>query len=499
MSVDPDIPQQPFPGGAGTARRRMTRNTALRAVTEVLVKLASFVLVAALARTVGASSFGEYMFALAVTQVLFAFAGLGLDRMLTRDIARDHAAVDRLFWDTLMMKLAALAVGLALSFGVLALLGESLRVLALVGVLGAGVALAFAIQSTYSVFQAHERMEYFVYVGLPAGVLNVAFGLAGLALGLGALGVALGALLASAVVGVFSFALMLRVFARPELVVRPGTWPGIVREAAPFGLQEILGQLIFRFDTLLLGVLAASTAVGAYGAAYRLLEAALFISWSIGSAALPMFSYLPGRGEPAPEGSATLPEVYAAALRLVLTLTAPIGVGLFVCAPAVIEVVYGDEFADAAGLLRILAVALVLYGVGHVAGILVLVRRAPRTSIAYNGGVAAGNVVLCAVLIPPLEATGAAIATVVCEGALAVAGVLLARRVAGVPDPRTWLVVPLVASAAMALAIVPLADRLVLAGLAGGAAYVLVLLALGGRNLLREARTLRAGTAGAPA
>jgi O-antigen/teichoic acid export membrane protein len=463
----------------------MTRNAVLRAVTEVLVKLGSFVLFAALARAVGQSEFGTYTFALAITQVLYAFCGFGLDRMVVRDIARDRSALHHVLWDALSLKLAALLSGLAVSSAILAMLGHQEHLLGLVAILGAGVAATFAATSAYSVFQAFERMQFFVYVAVPSGALNVVLGLTFLGLGWGTAGVALGALLSSAFSAVLAFWLVARAFDWPAVGVRPRHWPALLKDAAPFGLQEMLGQIVFRFDTLLLGLLATSVAVGAYGAAYRLLEASLFIAWSIGSSVLPQLSYLPGRDEPQTgEHGTTLGQAYASALKLVLTVTAPIGVALFVCADAVIDFVYGDEFADAAGLLRILSVALVVYGVGHLTGILVLVRRPPRTSILFNGGVALLNVVICLVLIPLHDAHGAAWATLISEGALAIGGLVLGAAVAGVPRARDWLLTPLLGSAAMAAAMLPLSGSLVLAGVAGGAAYAAVVALVDGRRLL---------------
>ena len=255
----------------------------------------------------------------------------------------------------------------------------------------------------------------------------------------------------------------------------------MLRRATPFTLQEMLGQVIFRFDTVLLALLTASAVVGAYGAAYRLLESTLFLAWSIGYAVVPMYSYLRG-GE--------LAHLYEGSLELALMIMAPIAAVLLVCAEPIIDLIYGlPQYEDAVPVLRLLAPAVAVYAIGHLAGLLVLVRRPGRVTVIATGAVATFNITACLVLIPWLAAEGAAVATLASELLLAVLGLWLARRAAR--DARLgWaLVSPLAAAAAMAAAMLPVAGTLWLALPVGAVAYVVVLLALE-RRRLRDDLTL---------
>src|ERR671923_2044781 len=172
---------------------------------------------------------------------------------------------------------------------------------------------------------------------------------------------------------VWCAALVARHFDRPALSPAIRSWRSMLRRAVPFTLQEMLGQVIFRFDTVLLGLLAASVVVGAYGASYRVLEATLFLAWSVGYAVMPMYSYLHEK---------ELAHVYEGSLKLLLMITAPISAVLLVCAEPVVDLVYGlPQYADAVQVLRILAPAIAVYAVGHLAGMLVLVRRRGRVTV----------------------------------------------------------------------------------------------------------------------
>ena len=49
----------------------------------------------------------------------------------------------------------------------------------------------------------------------------------------------------------------------------------------PFGLQDLFSVMLFRLDTVILSLMATQAAVGRYGAAYRLFEATLFITYAL--------------------------------------------------------------------------------------------------------------------------------------------------------------------------------------------------------------------------
>jgi O-antigen/teichoic acid export membrane protein len=473
--------------------RRLTRNTIIRASSEVLGKLASVVLFAYVARKLGSATLGDFVFALALSQIVWAVAGFGLDRMVLRDVARDHGATERIFADMSAFKLAGGLLGLVACVGLVALFGADHRTVVLVALLTGSVVLTLVASGAMAVFQAHERMEYFLYAAVPNKVLAALFGIGALAAGGGIVAVAIGNL-AAAVIGLgIALALLYARFARPSLRVRPRGWPRLARTAAPFGLQEVFGQIVFRIDTVLLAALATSAVVGSYGAGYRLLEATLFLSWSVGNSVLPMFSYLDASAVGA---DPPLHRAYGGALKLLAVVLLPVAVVIGVCARPIVDLVYGlPQYDGTVGVLRWLAPAIVCYGIGHLAGILVLVRRRGRLTVAATAAMAAFNIALNLVLIPPFGAQGAAAATLATEAALALAVVVLARPVAGWPDLRA-LAGPLTAAGAMAAAMLPVAGRLELALPLGALAYLVALGATelaGGRRAGRITGLLRGG------
>ena len=100
-------------GGSEQAFERAARNTFARAVGELLAKLASLAFFAVLARDLGQTGVGVFVFALAWAEISMLLASLGLDRALIRWIARDRSHAANLFADSASIK-ALLAVPIAL-------------------------------------------------------------------------------------------------------------------------------------------------------------------------------------------------------------------------------------------------------------------------------------------------------------------------------------------------------------------------------------------------
>ena len=88
--------------------------------------------------------------------------------------------------------------------------------------------------------------------------------------------------------------------------------------SAPFAVQDVFGALLFRLDAVILSLMATEAAVGRYGAAYRLLESTLFISWALNGAFVAMYAYLGRDTEP------TVGAVFQRSVKAALVLLVPV-------------------------------------------------------------------------------------------------------------------------------------------------------------------------------
>jgi O-antigen/teichoic acid export membrane protein len=205
----------------------------------------------------------------------------------------------------------------------------------------------------------------------------------------------------------------------------------------------LLSTVLFRVDMLILSLLVGTVAVGLYGAAYRLLESTLVLSYAVAVAMLPTLSRLSRSSVP------SLAEAYEGAAKVIALTLVPVGCTFALFAGALVDALYGAEYATAASALRLLGGAAALYGVSHLGLYVLIAQNRQRTVPWITAGVAVFNVSLNLLLIPRFSIDAAALVTSLSELTLAVLMTAAALRVTGRLSARRIVVGPLAGAAAM--------------------------------------------------
>jgi O-antigen/teichoic acid export membrane protein len=458
--------------------KRVARNTALRAAAEILGKFATLVLTIVLIAKLGIDASGQFAVALAISQLYWPIAGFGLDRLMLREVAIDPTQtavmVPRLNAFKLLVGLLCIAVG-TLYVSIDQGWGT---VSQLTLILGFSLVATLIGATAQNVFMAHERMEDYFIAALPVKVFSAIIGIAVLLLGGGLLAVGLSSVIAAiAGIGIGWWILSSRYHQAPATLDRhPRTWVPMLRTAGPWGVQEVLGQITFRFGIIVLFSSAGETVTGEYRSAYQLLEATLFLPWSIATSVLPIISRST-RGQSTGDEPA-LEVITRSAIELVLALMLPIAVILAFCAHPVLDAIYPASALPAASYLPLLAAGSVIYGIGHIAGIVALSHLPGRRTIEVMALTAAFAVVAVLILVPAHAGQGAAVAALATESVLTLLSLRLAFKAAGPHILLALISTSTVAGLAMAAAVYPFRDQLIPAVLVGGSVYAVVLLAL---------------------
>src|SRR6476659_9823491 len=87
------------------AARRVARNAGVRAVAEIIGKVATFAMFVAIARKLGPQGFGDITFALALTGQLLLIASFGMDIVVSREAIRKPSLLGSLMSVSLLIKL----------------------------------------------------------------------------------------------------------------------------------------------------------------------------------------------------------------------------------------------------------------------------------------------------------------------------------------------------------------------------------------------------------
>lgn len=209
------------------------------------------------------------------------------------------------------------------------------------------------------------------------------------------------------------------------------------------GGNSVLTEMLGRLDVILIGLIAGDAAVGLYGVAYRLMETALFVSWTLSRALTP--DLVRSRV------GAELAQPVRLGLVLLFGLYVPYGAVLALAGTELSEVIFGSAY-ETGGVLLLLSAAPLLFGIAHL-GTETLFARRPDPVVPLATGVAlVVNLLLNVLLLGALGAEGAALAKTV---AFAVQAVILSVAVVRIAPPRGWARGALVAVGATAVAIIP--------------------------------------------
>jgi len=182
-----------------------------------------------------------------------------------------------------------------------------------------------------------------------------------------------------------------------------------LRRMAPVAVATGIGVLYFRLDLWLLALLRGPRDVAMYGSAYRVLDGVLLAAAAIAALSVPAVARV---------GADQQRRVIGRLVGLSLALTVPFAVGGVIFAHPMIRVLFGARYEAAAGLLRLLLVAAVPSAVVTVVAPLALLRARGPAVRGFTVTLVT-NVGLNLVLIPMMGPTGAAVATLACQAALA--------------------------------------------------------------------------------
>ncbi len=248
----------------------------------------------------------------------------------------------------------------------------------------------------------------------------------------------------------------------------------IFRKSFPVMLQILLGLLVYNADLVFLRVLVDREAVGYYAAAYTLVSFAANLGVALGMSLLPAFA----RQEEESEGAR---RVYGTAIAQAFSLCLPLAVGGTFLASDLIRLGFGESYQSSAGLLQVLLWSIPLLVCRNVAvSALVMYGETARLVRITAFGVVL-NGLLNFFLIRELGTVGAAIATVITEGSIAIGMLAVGRRHALPFFPWRRIGAAALATTAMAAALVMTTEASIFLRLPLGlSVFGLALFALGG-------------------
>ncbi len=332
---------QPTARTQAAEQRRFTRNAIAPMVTSFIDRALFWAFWIVVLRRIGPSGNGDYAFAANLLIYFAVVVDFGLGTLVTRDVARDAAGLQRIFRAALALRMRLLAVSMPVMVGIALIYWATgtidSRALLTTAVLALGLPLAAVNQAYASVYDAWERIDRRALVVAGTSALTVGLGLVLLAAGLGVVGIALAGLISS---GVTLFALGRPVgFAllRQSVGTQHDDLRQLARHALPLMLNSLLATAFIQIDILILQALQGTAVVGHYNAAYKFLNAMNVLPAAVVLAAFPLMAR--AAGDPA-----ELARWFTRTWRVLVTAGAGLVVLFFIFAEPWIDTLLGPEF-----------------------------------------------------------------------------------------------------------------------------------------------------------
>lgn len=366
--------------------------TGILSIAVVVLNFGTGVLVT---RTLGAEGRGETSFLLSFVQTVGWLSALGINEGITYVAARDADKARNIATTGALLTLVLGTLGVVAAYLLLPVLaaeqpGDTVavgRVFILSIYLNVASSLLLAVLSGCQDFGGRNIVQFLqpaVYL-----VAVVGFAVAG---ALDVTGVLVATAFSTLVATVWSaWRIHRRIgFSRPSLAV--------TRESAAYGLKvqgSLIGAMVStRLATVIMPTFLTYTAIGLYSVATNVSSILISVVGVLGNVVLPSAVRRGGR-----EGS----HFVARMTRIVTALAVLVALPLFVLAPWLLGLVYGQEFTAAGTALRILLVSVVL---GIASGILETGLQAANRPLAASVAQLVGLVVTAAGLALTLSPYG---------------------------------------------------------------------------------------------
>ncbi len=385
------------------------RQASWLALAQVITRAIGFFYTIFLARNLAIEEFGLYSVGLAYFSLISTISDFGFNRFLVREIAKDHLRFPTLVFNVTFLRLTVSSC----LFGIFAVIlyaldpdkfRVSVSLLMVLAVVPQAVALTLD-----GLFIALKRLQLSALSLVFLSIFTSVIGYFLVSSGFGTTGTAVALIL-----GQLGYLLIIiLVLLTQKINLLSSINFKIIREitlgSLPYGLLGILGMLYFRIDTILLSYLKGNFDTGIYSAAYKFLEAAIFIPTALSTALFPVVAklYLIDKSR--------VESVYFKSLKIMLFIGILVALGYMFILPFFIKI-FLPSYSSSVDVLRILTFSLPFIFI-HAPGIQVLFStdKFLKQVIVLSVITLSFNVILNLIFIPKFGVYAAAWVTVASE------------------------------------------------------------------------------------
>lgn len=386
--------------------RTVLRGAAVLSSGSIAANVLQFAFAILIARVLGQDGLGTYGTVLAWIFPLSLLVEYGIGTILTRDIARNRDNTTSLVSAAIRSRLL---IGLPAVIGlwfISPLLSSNPSIVTGLQI-AAPLVLIQPLFSIFSaVFRAQLNMRLLALLGVGMSVGQVALGFVVLAAG----GDIIAVLLLNTITSALQLGAAYIIFRQGHAAQKHQHLPlmALLSSAGPFALAGIIAALQLRLPLILLEQWHGAAAAGVFVAASRMIDAGRLIAIAFLDTLYPALSNRM-------DDTHAARQLFARAIMLCAPVCGIVAVGIHIFAPAIINLLYGGDFAVSADILRVLGWMLAANTLKGAGIIFLFATDKPGISNRANIIALMIEVSLCAVWISSNGAYGAAYVLLVSE------------------------------------------------------------------------------------
>ncbi|BAY20652.1 polysaccharide biosynthesis protein [Calothrix sp. NIES-2100] len=345
---------------------KLLKNTFSLLANRLVQSITTFVLTAAITRTLGAYALGQYLLAFTYYYIFVNIISLGLKNLFTRELSRHPQDMPVYLVSGTFLQLLLSIIGYVVMAVVVFILPYNSDTSIVCYILGLTI-IPFALSNiTEAIFQAQERMNLIAISTVPVYILRLLVMLWFMQLNYGVNYLAGIFLVSEILIFVIQWILITRTV-KPKWELKQDFIWQLLKTARTFLAIDAVGIVASRLDILIISLLGSELMVGLYGAIGQLQQPFMMIVNSLSLAVFPQMT------KAVDKTRETQSQVTENIIEILMAMSLPFVVGIFFIGGDLLQFIYQDSnFSQATLALNVSSLALILFPVVRVFNYLVL-------------------------------------------------------------------------------------------------------------------------------
>jgi O-antigen/teichoic acid export membrane protein len=426
----------------GKSFKKIFKNFSFLTLGKIGGDFFNLVLFIVLSRKFGQSGIGEYSFAFGLTGFFSILADFGLYDYSIKEISRNINDFEQSYSGIFSLRLVLVILFLILLIAVTPLLNFSAESKLVIIFIGSFQIIYVLIDGLASVFVAHEQM---FAAGLIAASSRVMTSLSGVLIALLA-GSLVFSMISFPIISLVQFIILVyivnRKFGKIKLTFSFQNLKQTLKHTLPYGIADFFAMIFLRIDVVLIGFLVGEAASGIYNVGYRVIFFLLFIPNFAAVSIFPIISRM------FQNSKNEFRKMYNKSLSMMVIIGVPISAGLWLIAPQLIDLVFGNKFAESALILRILSALFLFKCILSIMSFFMMSSNNQNEYAKAQSIATVFSFVANFILIYFYGIEGAAVATVLASFVFVMICGFKLKNVIGIPDIKFKILISIIGIAA---------------------------------------------------